>query len=556
MKKANRVTAVLRRFIEVCFFLLMLWILLVRCEVVAAKFPSVLGYVLLICGAILCVFLLFKFLENRERIGKVRKCVSDALNRLSRGQMVAIITLVSLLTKTAVTFLFQIDSSKYSDPAVYYSFVEQLVDAGRITEHAEYAAYYSYTLAFSLLFVPVGKLFGVSITNFTMELSVLHTIVAILFFDLICYWKEKNTAFVAVLFWVLVPTTIVQTQLMCHENGFLFFHVVAIWFLFRVVPSQKQPLWKLFAYVMGCLSLCIAALINMIGYVSICALVVYLVLTVGAGRIQLFSTDRTPVAVRLPTRIGSILICVLILFGSSWLIRMSFESVCEDVIDGYQELLEQRDSRRIPYSWSVYVGMNYETAGEWNEEDQSVYYLYEEIEDDEEAIEYQINLLAERFAWYCEQPMRIIIHLNDKMQMIWGHFFNPLGYGWGNDINDAVLNWKGGILYQVFTLCCHLINIAAAAIIVLSAPIGRRNRHEGENKSSIYIYLFLIGATLVFLFVEVSPKYSSHMQVFIYLLAVLRSRDCLRNLLAGREKLQHLKSTVKGRLTGKFKTSR
>lgn len=200
MEKTNRFTAVLRGLIEVCFFLLMLWILLVRCEVVAAKFPSCLGYVLLICGAVLCISLLFRLLGHREKFRRIRNGVSGALNRLSRGQMAVILTLVSLITKTAVTFLFQIDSSQHSDPAYYYSFVEQLVNTRKITEHADYAFRNPYTLVFSMLFVPVGKLFGVSNTNITMELSVLHTIAAVLLFDLLCYRKDKKVAFVAILF--------------------------------------------------------------------------------------------------------------------------------------------------------------------------------------------------------------------------------------------------------------------------------------------------------------------------------------------------------------------
>ena len=85
----------------------------------------------------------------------------------------------------------------------------------------------------------------------------------------------------------------------------------------------------------------------------------------------------------------SIICYILCLVILSWFSVLYINNVV--VLNDYdKKKVVQIQRNELPYGWGLFLGLNLEHPGEWNRTDADIYYRYQEIEDENEAKQYQI----------------------------------------------------------------------------------------------------------------------------------------------------------------------
>lgn len=481
------------RIIIVFFGLLSLFIFVSKIFELIEVMPG-LKYKIVSILILLFVFLIFFY--EYKRISCFGRRILKQINALTVKKMVIILILLSFGLRTLCMYVFQIDSSNHPDMEMYWSYVQQISSNGVITEHVGYAVKFPYTVVYATMFLPVAKLLGSNnILIMNLYLNVLFTVTTVLMFDLINYYSNKNRAFISMMIWTLLPTGMTETLLLAHENGFVFFHSLAIWIFFRLLPICKNNAQKVLCVLLTGITISYAALFNKFGLVSICAFVLILIIRF----------LRHPKSLKFFVKIGlSILLIVSCYFVSSSYINSYIKAVVPNQSEHQQE-------DEVFMGWPLYVGLNYESRGGRTQEDADRW-----EENVENKKEYQLTLLRERINEYIQNPIRILIHLKNKMQVVWGQDFNPIGYGMGGGVNNFILTWHGGIIYSLYMRVCIIIGIFLSFILMFSL---RKNKVIEDSDYIKYMKMFMIGVTLILMFTEVMPKYSSHM-LFVFLIVM------------------------------------
>lgn len=500
-KFLNKLSAFFATTISFAFACLSIWILIAN---ITSFFGSFNKSKMLSAFSILLVLATFAFIfVFWKKIKAGLRTIGNGIEKISVKKMFLIIILTSLITKIVSVFVFKIDSSLHPDITMYWSYIQQLAQKGTVTEHASYALRYVYTLIFSTFFLPVAKVVGTnSILIFNVYLSVLLTISAILVFDLVKYYKGKKIAFVSSMLWVLYPLGIVEPLLLVHENSFVFFHSLVIWLWFRLIPSTKKKYVKIIIFIISVVIILYATMINAFGLFSICSYLLITVIKVFKNKIKLVS---------VLTAVFLILALPLS-YVAAKNIRINYVN---SVVDASNYDISAKE-KALSYGWTIYVGLNYESKGSWSLEDRDMYFTYETM-DKEEALEYQKNLIKDRVQFYLDNPVRIIIHINDKMESIWTNSFNPVNYDYGGSVNKFLVEWKGGIIHSTSIRIIGFLNVIFAFVLAFSI---RKKDKNNKKDYILYMMAFSIALTMVLMLTEVTPKYSSHIMFIYFILLV------------------------------------
>lgn len=341
----------------VIFELLAVWILFSRMTFFTNKSADNIVVRIGIFVGLLISFGVVIFLAGKLK--SVYHHIRKFIISLSCGKMIFIIVAVGLVTKLSLLFILQIDSSEHNDFAKYWSFIQQLTNSNEITQDIEYAIRFPYTLVYATIFLPFTKIFGVStilITN--LYLVILFTVGSVLLFDTVKYHKGKNYAFVTAMLWICMPLGMIEPLLLVHENGLVFFHILAIWLFFRVVPACKNKIVKLICLVGASFTISFAALINRFAYIGIIAIAIVFL-------IKLFKSKEKRKAFL------SFVLVFILLVSSAVLCNVARSNYVDTVVKG--ELTGPITTHEIPLSWALYVGASYDYAGSWNTEDNDIY---------------------------------------------------------------------------------------------------------------------------------------------------------------------------------------
>ena len=167
----------------------------------------------------------------------------------------------------------------------------------------------------------------------------------------------------------------------------------------------------------------------------------------------------------------------------------------------------------------MYLGTNTEYAGHWNKEDYDTYQKYSEFDNQDDALDYQKEIIKERVQVFVDKPWIIPGHLFRKIKGLWGGLFLPFAYEEGNSINSFVLYGMHGLIYKAICSLAYLTIILLCTVILFS-----RKRHKNCDINAFYslisqFKMMIIGLTVLFLF-EVMPKYVSHMQIIMFTIGI------------------------------------
>lgn len=469
-----------------------------------------------ISGIILILILAIFFVCTANPMEKWYTRIGKSIGSLSAGKLAIILGAVCLITKIALVLFFNADSNQHNDIKMYISFANQIINNGVVTENADYAAAFSYTLVYGLLLSPIALISGTNPLGYAIALSVTTSIVMVLLFDILRKYAGKVTAFVGILIYNLLPMGLFQTQVVIHETALLFFHILALWIIIKVFDEKFHLAVKILLCLLAGLLAAVGAAVNAAGKVILIALAIFSITRICANKITRDNITKSLV----------LILSVLILFAACFSFCEWFPEACEDYFVSESQTTDT--SNRIPYGWGLYLGSNYETHGSWNQEDRETYDKYLEFDTQEDAYEYQRNLIIDRLSQYKEQPLKLPVHLFNKLLTLWSPFFpyNSLPHSPGYQ----TLIFAGGGIIQKALFC---ITYLGFVLFYLMSLIGLYNKKFNKSKSlspMLHFMLVTVGVTLVLLLFEVASKYSSHMQILLFGIGIINFRSFRDNL--------------------------
>ena len=458
------------------------------------------GVAAYIAGAILLVCVLFFVIRGRQRITDVGRRIKKRLAPIPAWKMALFLGLFSAVTKVILVFVFDNNADLDTDMAMYRSFAQQFAEYGKIVEGTEYAYKHTYTAFFGLLLSPFAKLFGADTKVFTVALSVLHSVALVLMFDMLKQYVKKELAFVVLFLYSVLPMGLLQTQVLMHENGLFFLHILSLWLFMRAFRKNTHWVWQLLLVFAAGIVLAAGKSVNAAGRVFFISFGIFAVAKCFSQKV-----DCKRLLALLST-VGILIACFYV--GNGFL-----SSLRQNVRESSNKI--QGVSYSYPYGWDLYVGMNYESGGIWTKEDKEVYYQYMMCDSREEAIEYQKGLLSQRAQMYKDDPIKIPIQLFRKFQKLWGSQRLPFAYDQGNAINSFVLHGMGGMINKSLTLMNNFIFLLLYGVLFV-AQWKKCRKKDNEVGIDLHFRMGIIGITLALLVFEVALKHVSHLHICLF----------------------------------------
>ena len=206
--------------------------------------------------------------------------------------------------------------------------------------------------------------------------------------------------------------------------------------------------------------------------------------------------------------------------------------LCELAKDRYidktmaEDVKSNSDVLPFGFGWGLYVGFDYDSNGTITASDADEY--YKEFDNELDEKNYRLQLIQNRIENCAENPIKLINHFLNKLKILWGTPFLPFAYEQGNSINEFVLKGAGGLFNKIFNLeSMFAFLIVYFMTFISSFKISfKKNRDKYLN---LYFKLVIIGLTLIFLFVEVTPKYTSHLPILMLAILILQIQNYNRN---------------------------
>lgn len=497
-KERKIMAKLIRKTVDIVFLALLAVIVFAAAVSLAeTAFHGALAYIV---GAGILAVMLFAVIWGRSRLQNIGRRIEHHLEPVPAWKLALFLGLFSAVTKIFLVFLFDNNADLHPDMAMYRSYAEQYAATGKITEGAGYAYQHSYMAFYGLILSPFAKLFGADTKVFTVLLSVLHSVAMVLLFDTLRHYIKKELAFFVLMLYCILPVGLLQTQLLVHENALFFFHILAIWLFERAFRKKTHWLAGIFLVFAAAIVLAMGKSVNAAGRVFFISFGIYAVAKTFSAKITIKKCAS--------------LVCVIAILvgcyvGSTSMLRSLKENTL--VVDRENQSI----SYSYPYGWSLYVGLNYDSAGGWTEEDAAIYSYYETFGNKEDAIQYQKGLLEQRTQMYKENPLKIPVHLFNKIKHLWGEQILPFAYEQGNSINDFILHGMGGMINKACSLTIKISSLLIYLIILLGQ--WRKLKYgEEEINPDLHFRMAIIGVTLALLLFEVTPKYVSHLHIGFY----------------------------------------
>ncbi len=477
-------------------FLILLAIIILAMSVSLAE-TAFSGITAFVVGIVILAFVFFFLFFFRKKICSAFGRISEYLSKIPSWKLALIIGLVSVVTKIFFVFLFNIQTN-YSDMEKYRLFAKQLASEGVITQATDYASRVTYTVFFGYLLSPLVKLFGSDFKVFTTAFSILLSIAMVLIYDILKRYCDKGVAFSVVLIYCLSPMGLFQSQILIHENALLFCHILALWIFLKALDNEY--IWKqIIGVFVSAAILCIGKSVNAAGCV----------LAISFGIYAFAKLFENGFSLKKLAKFTCAALALVVCYAGS---TLAVDSLATSVIkpDDNTVLKHQWE---ISLGWPIYLGSNYITSGLWNKEDNTTYFKYEQYQTKEEAQEYQKNIIRERISFYKESPIKIPVHLFNKIKVLWGTQWTGFSYDGGNSTQQFIANSTIGTLIRLFN--CVLFFVLYSILFMIK--ISKRScKATLPVTPALHCQMAVIGVTTALWLFEVMPKYVSHLHIILF----------------------------------------
>lgn len=449
-----------------------------------------------IIASVACIFVLVSVVplfKYNSYVSNVTNSILSHISTLSYSKMLAIIIGVSLISKILAIVFFQINSiDSHPDINVYVNTSNEFVEFGYAQKYAGYCYTFSHMYWFAAFLTPVTALFGVSQIAYSIYLTLILTIVAILLFDLISFISTKGKGFIIIILYLILPSQILLPQYVTHEIASLLFLCLFLWFYFKVYKLAQTKLTKTCAFGASLICVFFCSALNALGIVAVIAVFLIFILEYvrNTNKITIFKSIAKSVCLILIFILGTVLLGEVQLQHSQ---------------------LDTSEVSNNKVLWTLYVGSNYESKGEWFADDK--WHNYPLDFSSEEINAYHKNLIFDHYKELFSPPVKILNHLKNKITTIWGDFSYSLGFSNETISNENFRQVYNRFLYKPLTL----LNYGLLLLIAIWG-LCRLVKNRKEHKSLFFVFceLYLLGTTAVLLLSECNNKYTiSIIPVFI-----------------------------------------
>lgn len=442
-------------------------------------------------------------------IVQTKNIINKGLNKLNKGQLIFIVFAFSFVTKTFLVFLLGNDANLHPDMKIYLSFSNQIAQKGIVNEYVIYSLKHNYTFIFGLFLSPISMIFGSSTQVLNIYLSLLLSISSVLFFDILDRYVSTPLSFVGIMIYNIMPIGLFQTQLLIHENAILFCHILSIWLFLKVFDEKRSKIGRIVFLVLASLIISFGSKINMSGIIMIISFVIYSVLVL---------------LKKMTLRNIMKVLCVVISLIISFVAISSLCNIASNKLIDKSSVTYEKKSDVLPFGfgWGLYVGFNYDSKGTISNNDSETY--YKNFDNINEEKEYKMSLIKDRVSNCAENPLKLGNHFLNKLQIMWGMPFLPFAYEQGNSVNNFILRGAGGCINKILTLGNMLVLLFVYFMIFISSLMNIIKKKYNIS-IALHLKMVIIGITLLFILVEVTPKYTSHLPILMVGIWILQLKD-------------------------------
>lgn len=482
-------------------------IVLFFCIVIAkgAYLFDIVPVVVAIVGCGILAILIFSYF----RINKIRQIIYNLFSLaddLSYKRKFLLLLLTSLITKLLAIFIFQINSLIHPDINVYVTTSNEIAEYGVAKSFADYCYSFSHLYWFSIFLLPVTKIFGVSQIAYSVYFALILTASTMLLFDTVCDNCKKSSAFIAFMIFTILPSQILLPQFVTHEIALLSFFSIAVWLYFKVYTRSEKRIYKCLFFSLTLVSLFFGSAVNAMGLVAIIAFAfIFLIEYVRNNSLRYLIVAVTKV------------ICLLLVF--------IIGTFMFNLIQVNHSVINYKKIKTNKFQWTLYVGSNYESKGQWYVDEK--WDNYPDTYGESEVNHYHQYLIKERYSELFSNPRKAIVLLKNKLVTIWGNFTYSIGYTNETIINKTIQFFYNKFLYKPFCLI-EYIGLTFFSILGLYFII----KQSRKKKGLFYVFceLYLLGATSLLMLSECNNKYTiSIVPIFILFVALMMDMNRSEN---------------------------
>ncbi|MDO4340833.1 MAG: DUF1919 domain-containing protein, partial [Eubacteriales bacterium] len=172
--------------------------------------------------------------------------------------------------------------------------------------------------------------------------------------------------------------------------------------------------------------------------------------------------------------------------------------------------------------WTLFVGSNAETAGQWLLEDTEIFNAYPETATPEERNAFEINLLSERYQNLTENH-RIGGLIKAKWSTIWSYFAYPISYANETISNEGVREAYNRFLFKPLT--CIEYGLSVILVIFCIGSLFSLKRRSTVNFFYQFTLLYLLGITAMLMLTECTSKYTITVQPFFVISCIVMCKQ-------------------------------
>ncbi|MEA4821282.1 MAG: hypothetical protein VB122_03460 [Erysipelotrichales bacterium] len=417
---------------------------------------------------------------NARAFKKSLVYILTKMSKISIKKMIFIIISIIVVEIICVIVLFVFPTYVFNDTALYVEISEMISSTGFVNIALSYPH-----LLFTGLFLSIFNLLNIS---YVTGMFCLFLAACVIYFLAFSKALGKERSFLAVVGYLLMPSSIMWTFSITHEMFYFFFVSVIFYYSFDMFMSKKYIWWKL-VIILSMLEL--SNLINPISVILIISCIIYSIITVRKSMYKV---------------IVAMVIITVIPLGTIISKSASIHYL------GYE-------LKNAPFSSNLLVGANYESQGRYNQEIlDKVHYIINARGLADNVENYQkvsTELLIEEYKSLLSSPYKFFELIATKFYIAWS----------GDHYSIEMLS-NYGVTFRLNDKLSHLINLmmlgVSACVYLLYICIGITSyRSEPKNSNSInFTKCLVLGVITTLLIIEIMNKYSVHTTILLYMIAV------------------------------------
>lgn len=441
------------------------------------RFSKTVSKVLLMLAVLLCAALIL--IANR---------LLNFYEKLNDFQIISLLFSFAILLPLPLIIFSEVEPK--SDYYTYYKMAEMLSKGGVFIPN--YVAVFPHTIGFPAVLSVVFHIFGPSV--FLAQLiGVLFSAFSVVFVYLIgSRTIGKQYGFLSAMLWLIMPSRVLYTLLICTEN---LFNAFALFTVLLFLHSVKEIEFKKYLLLFGLVGVQFS-LLSAIRPNGVILFIVCLVFYIVYGQSRNLRTARLKM-------VGCFVAIVAYLL-TSILINIAIEKKID------------RKIASTKVGWNLYVGLNAKSLGRWNKKDSDLFGKLLLQKGPEGAQRTFLRLGYDRLKDHIKQKT-LLKFIIDKMRFMWFADHEAYEYISGSQKANSHKYIKFSKDNKRIKLLCD--GYYYLLLILALIAFGVQTKKKDIKSIMILGSLIILGTVALHIPFEAAMRYKNHTTVWLCFLA-------------------------------------